>query len=172
LLADDRLLRLAGVTADGHRLRKPGGNSNIVEALVKPIGIVEGISDVPWHKDCSLGSHSYRCCSMTVGISVTGADAESGQLRVVAGSHRALIQPAFVRRGLDLPQVDLPTRTGDVTIHLSCTLHMSQPPVTRERRVLYTDFSLPEQDGGDPGERKIKRIREAAPTTVSQQPTR
>jgi hypothetical protein len=172
LLADDRLLRLAGVTADGHRLRKPGGNSNIVEALVKPIGIAEGISDVPWHKDCSLGSHSYRCCSMTVGISVTGADAESGQLRVVAGSHRALIQPAFVRRGLDLPQVDLPTRTGDVTIHLSCTLHMSQPPVTRERRVLYTDFSLPEQDGGDPGERKIKRIREAAPTTVSQQPAR
>ena len=80
---------------------KPGGNENIVEVLVKPIGVIEGISDVPWHKDCSLGSHSYRCCSMTVGISVTGADADSGQLRVVAGSHRALIQPAFVRRGLD-----------------------------------------------------------------------
>ena len=172
LLADDRLQRLATMTSDGHRLRKPGGNSNIVEALVKPLGVVEGISDVPWHKDCSLGSHSYRCCSMTVGISVTGADAESGQLRVVAGSHRALIQPAFVRRNLDLPQVDLPTRTGDVTIHLSCTLHMSQPPVARERRVLYTDFSLPEQAGGDPGERKIKRIREGAPTTVSQPPVR
>lgn len=170
LLADERLQRLASFTGDGHRLGKPGGNANIVEALVKPIGIVEGISDVPWHKDCSLGSHSYRCCSMTVGISVSGADAESGQLRVVAGSHRALIQPAFVRRGLDLPQVDLPTRTGDVTVHLSCTLHMSQPPVTRERRVLYTDFSLPEREGGDPGERKIKRIREAAPTTVSQPP--
>src|SRR4029079_589931 len=142
LLADDRLLRLAKVTADGHRLRKPGGNKNIVEALVKPIGVVEGISDVPWHKDCSLGSHSYRCCSMTVGISVTDADAESGQLRVVAGSHRALIQPAFVRRGLDLPIVDVPTEAGDITIPLSCTLHMSQPPVSRERRVVYTDFSL------------------------------
>jgi hypothetical protein len=170
LLADDRLLRLSRLTDDGHALRKPGGNKNIVEALVKPIGIVEGISDVPWHKDCSLGSHSYRCCSMTVGISVTGADADSGQLRVVAGSHRALIQPAFVRQGLDLPIVDLPTETGDVTIHLSCTLHMSHPPVNRERRVMYTDFSLPEQPGGDPGEVKIKRIREAAPTTVSQPP--
>ena len=60
---------------------------------------------------------------------------------MVAGSHRALIQPAFVRRDLDLPQVELPTATGDVTIHLSCTLHMSHPPVDRERRVLYTDFS-------------------------------
>ena len=172
LLGDERLQRLSTLTGDGHRLHKPGGNSNIVEALIKPIGVVEGISDVPWHKDCSLGSHSYRCCSMTVGISVTGADAESGQLRVVAGSHRALVWPAFVRPGLDLPQLDLPTRTGDVTIHLSCTLHMSQPPVTRERRVLYTDFSLPEREGGDPGEAKIKRIREGAPSTVSQEPVR
>ena len=89
----------------------------------------------------------------------------------MAGSHRALIQPAFVRRGLDLPQIDLPTATGDVTIHLSCTLHMSQPPVTRERRVLYTDFRLPSRDGTRaPGEDKLKRIREGAPTTVSQQP--
>jgi hypothetical protein len=48
-----------------------------------------------------------------------------------------------VRPSLDLPQLDLPTHTGDVTVHLSCTLHMSQPPVARERRVLYTDFGLP-----------------------------
>jgi hypothetical protein len=168
LMQDDRLQGLTHLTGDGHRWTKPGGNTNLVEALVKPIGVVEGISDVPWHKDCSLGSHSYRCCSMTVGISVTGADANSGQLRVVAGSHRALIQPAFIRRGLDLPLVDLPTCTGDVTIHLSCTLHMSQPPVTHERRVMYTDFSLPEGEGGDPGEAKLRRIREGAPATVSQ----
>src|SRR5213076_2967135 len=76
LLRDERLQRLARLTDDDHQLCKPGDNKNIVEALVKPIGVVEGISDVPWHKDCSLGSHSYRCCSMTVGISVTGADAE------------------------------------------------------------------------------------------------
>jgi hypothetical protein len=173
LLADDRLLSVSHLTDDGHRLGKPGHNPNLVEALVKPIGVVEGISDVPWHKDCSLGSHSYRCCSLTVGVSVTGADADSGQLRVVAGSHRALIQPAFVRDGCDLPMVDLPTRTGDVTIHCSCTLHMSQPPVMRERRVLYTDFSLPSRDHDrDPGESNLKRIRDGAYTTVSQPPSR
>src|SRR5204863_1164437 len=63
LLEDERLHAVATLTDDGHRLGKPGSNKNIVEALVKPIGIVEGISDVPWHKDCSLGSHSFRCCS-------------------------------------------------------------------------------------------------------------
>jgi hypothetical protein len=169
LLADDRLLRIGRLTDDGHGLRMSGPQPNLVEALVKPVGVVEGISDVPWHKDCGLGGHSYRCCSLTVGISVTGADAESGQLRVVAGSHRALIQPAFVRPSLDLPQLDLPTHSGDVTVHLSCTLHMSQPPVARERRVLYTDFGLP---GGDtaPAEGKLRRIRDGAPATVSQKP--
>ncbi len=171
LLADERLRGLAELTDDGHHLGKPGGNPSIVEALVKPIGIVEGISDVPWHKDCSLGSHSYRCCSMTVGISVTGADEGSGQLRVIPGSHRALIWPTFVRRGLDLPQLDLPTATGDVTVHLSCTLHMSQPPVSSERRVLYTDLTLPtDETDGSLNEAKLRRVRDAAPTTVSQTP--
>jgi hypothetical protein len=169
LLDDDRLQRWARLTDDGHRLGKPGANPNLAEALIKPIGIVDGISDVPWHKDCSLGSHSYRCCSLTVGISVTGAGPDSGQLRVVAGSHRALIQPVFVRRGLDLPVVDVPTDTGDITMHLSCTLHMSQPPVTRERRVVYTDFSL-DDSGDDPGEARIARVREQAYKTVSQEP--
>ena len=96
----------------------------------------------------------------------------SGQLRVVAGSHRALIQPAFVRRGLDLPIVDLPTDTGDVTVHLSCTLHMSQPPVDRERRVMYTGFRLPDEGGtSKETERRLSRIREGAYKTVSQRPS-
>ena len=142
LVRDDRLQRLAGLTGDGHVYGSM--EDNRIEALFKPFGVVEGISDLPWHKDCALGRHSYDCCSMTVGISVTGADAGSGQLRAVAGSHRALMWPSDHREHRsDLPAVDLPTRTGDVTVHLSCTLHKSQPPVERERRVLYTGFRLP-----------------------------
>jgi hypothetical protein len=171
ILADPRLARLGALTGDDHELQQDLRHGNLIEALVKPVGVIEGISDVPWHKDCSLGGHSYRCCSLTTGISVTGADERSGQLRVVAGSHRALIQPAFVRRRLDLPIRDLPTRTGDVTVHLSCTLHMSQPPVDRERRVLYTSMRLPDPDGNAKvGSEILGRIREGAPTTVSQQP--
>ena len=95
------------------------------------------------------------------------------QLRVVPGSHRAVIQPAFVRRGLDLPIVDLPTATGDVTVHLSCTLHMAQPPVTTERRVLYTGFDLPSRGEVDKElMAKMSAIREGAHRTVSQLPAR
>jgi Phytanoyl-CoA dioxygenase (PhyH) len=170
LLQDDRLLRVATLTTDGHRHRSEG---NTIEALVKPIGVVQGISDLPWHKDCSLGRHSYRCCSLTVGISVTGADERSGQLAVVAGSHRALVQPTFFRRSWGLPEVPLPTEVGDVTIHCSCTLHRSCPPVDRERRVMYTDFTLPssaDDETATRGGREIARVRDRAYKVVNQAP--
>jgi len=95
----------------------------------------------------------------------------------VAGSHRALVWPAFLRRDNALPVVDLPTQTGDVTVHLSCTLHMAQPPVDRERRVMYTGFRLPplrpDADTGADSEarRRLRAVRETAATTVSQPPS-
>jgi len=165
VLEDERLLRLGRLTGDEYEPPES------IEALEKPIGVVEGISDLPWHKDCSLGRHSYRCCSLTVGVSVTDADASSGQLAVVAGSHRALVQPAFVRSVWGLPVVDLPTRAGDITVHCSCTLHMSHAPVTRERRVMYTGFRLSDPEGrAVAGEDEIRRVREQSYKTVSQKP--
>jgi Phytanoyl-CoA dioxygenase (PhyH) len=164
LVHDDRLLRLSDLTGDGHVFGSM--DSNRIEALFKPIGVVEGISDIPWHKDCALGRHSYDCCSTTVGISVTGADARSGQLRAVAGSHRALMWPSdHQEHRSDLPAIDLPTNTGDLTVHLSCTLHMAQPPVERERRVLYTGFRLPLRgtDAEREARERLRSIREDAP---------
>ncbi len=61
LLADDRFLRIGRLTGDDYEARTGG------EALEKPIGVVKGISDLMWHKDCALGMHSYRCCGLTVG---------------------------------------------------------------------------------------------------------
>jgi hypothetical protein len=174
LLDDERLRRIEALTGDGHRVAGQG-ERNRIEALVKPLGVVRGLSDLPWHKDCAQGRHSYMCCSLTLGISVTGADATSGQLRVIAGSHRGLMWPSFLRPepGLGLPEVDLPTQTGDVTVHLSCTLHMAQQPVTRERRVLYTGLRLPRHHAADleaeaSAVQRARAIREASPVTVSQ----
>jgi hypothetical protein len=85
-----------------------------------------------------------------------------------------LIWPALEQPGRDLPEVDLPTRTGDVTVHLSCTLHMSQPPVERERRVLYTSFRLPPKAGTEEAraaaQARLRHARESAPVKVSQLP--
>ncbi len=170
ILHDPRFTRIGDISGDGHV--HCGLEGNAIEALIKPLDVVQGISDLPWHKDCSLGRHSYDCCSLTVGISVTGAGADSGQLRVIAGSHRALMWPALLGRPekYGLPVVDLPTRTGDVTAHLSCTHHMAQAPTARERRVMYTSFRLPSVtvDSSIESRARINQAREAAYKTVSQ----
>jgi Phytanoyl-CoA dioxygenase (PhyH) len=149
LLASDRFRAIGAFTDDAMVQRSPDVGDS-AEGLTKKVGVVEGISDLPWHKDCSMGGHSRSCCGLTVGISVTGADARSGELGVVAGSHRANVPHIDVRPDLELPRVPLPTVTGDVTVHCSCTLHMSRPPIDRERRVVYTGFSLAPLEGDVP----------------------
>ncbi len=162
LMRSDRFRAIGTFTDDAFVQRDPDVGDS-AEGLLKKIGVVEGFSDVSWHKDCSMGGHSRHCCGLTVGISVTGARRENGELGVVAGSHRANV-PVLGVDGLDLPKVPLPTHTGDVTVHCSCTLHMSRPPESAERRVVYTGFGLAPRPGDrraklDPAE--IRRQRQA-----------
>jgi ectoine hydroxylase-related dioxygenase (phytanoyl-CoA dioxygenase family) len=91
------------------------------------------------------------CSGLTIGICLTPVDAAHGGLDVIAGSHRANIARAQVDAGLDLPAVTLRAGRGDVSVHLSCTLHRSTHPTTRERRVAYTGFTLPPRAGDDRG---------------------
>jgi hypothetical protein len=163
LLRSDRFATIGTFTDDEVVQRDPDVGDS-AEGLLKKIGVVEGASDVSWHKDCSLGGHSRGCCGLTVGISVTGAGRENGELGAVAGSHRANVAPLGVA-GLDLPRVPLPTRTGDVTVHCSCTLHMSRPPVSAQRRVVYTGFGLAPRPGDhreeiDPAEARRRRAEQ------------
>lgn len=162
LLADDRFRWLGGLTGDGHVHR------GTAEGLVKPLGIVRGLSDLPWHKDCGQGRHSYDCNTLTCGISVTGADHRSGALGVVPGSHRASTLSSGRDPRLDLRPLMLETATGDVTVHCSDTLHRAHPPVERPRTVVYTDFVLPplQGDGAPVAEPGAARAARAALSDV------
>jgi hypothetical protein len=142
LLGDDRLRWIGALTGDDHDTKNLGA-----EGLVKPLDIRTGLSDLPWHKDCGQGGHSYFCNGLTVGLSVTGADRRSGALGVVPGSHRANVQTAGLDESLDLAPLKLETRVGDVTVHCSDTLHRAYPPVDRPRKVVYTGIRLPQLPG-------------------------
>ncbi|MDG2026605.1 MAG: phytanoyl-CoA dioxygenase family protein [Acidimicrobiales bacterium] len=143
LVESERYQWLKDVTGDGHEHK--GG----AEGLVKPLGIVKGLSDLPWHKDCGQGRHSYMCNAMTCGISVTGADRVSGALGVIPGSHRANTISTSRDRELDLAPRMLETKTGDVTVHCSDTMHRAHPPVERPRKVVYSGFGLPPLPGDE-----------------------
>ena len=158
LLHDKRFAILGTLTDDPFVQRDPDVGDS-AEGLLKKVGVVEGISDVSWHKDCAMGGHSRHCCGLTVGISVTGAGRENGELGVVAGSHRANVGLLGIE-GLDLPRLPLPTRTGDITVHCSCTLHMSRQPVSAERRVVYTGFGLAPRSGDQLVEKTHAQVRQ------------
>lgn len=137
LVESDRYQWLGELTGDGHRYRRAA------EGLVKPLGIVKGLSDLPWHKDCGQGRHSLMCNALTCGISVTGADRVSGALGVVPGSHRANVKVPGRDPLMDMAPRMLETTTGDVTVHCSDTLHRAHPPTERPRKVVYSGFRLP-----------------------------
>jgi hypothetical protein len=141
LVDGERYRWIGDLTGDGH-VHKGGG-----EGLVKPLGIVRGLSDLPWHKDCGQGKHSYICNGLTCGISVTGADRRSGALGVIPGSHRTNTMATGRDPVLDLAPRMIETRTGDVTVHCSDTLHRAHPPVERPRKVVYSSFRLPPLPG-------------------------
>ena len=143
LLKDDRLGWLANITGDNLVGNTQGEDCLGAEGLIKPLDIKTGLSDLPWHKDCGQGRHSYYCNGLTVGISVTGADERSGALGVVPGSHRANVQTAGKDDSLDLPAMKLVTQTGDLTVHCSDTLHRAYAPIERPRKVVYTSFQQP-----------------------------
>jgi hypothetical protein len=148
----ERLAPISALTGNERRYRGS-------DFLRKPVGVTAGISDLPWHKDCELGGHSYRCCSLTVGTSITSSGTDNGQLGVIAGSHRLTVTMLDIGR-IDLPEVYLSTEPGDITVHLSCALHCATPPVHSERRVTYSGLVLP----GDTHEidRRIKGVRDQA----------
>ncbi len=139
-----------------------------IEALIKPVGVVRGASDVTFHRDCHLGRHPYGCSGATIGISVTGSSEANGRLRVCAGSHRVVMPVEIAKHDPYLPVVAVTTEPGDLTVHLSCTLHEARPPVTEARKVMYAGFSqVPRADEGDPkasaGSKALSDLREKAP---------
>ena len=147
---DPRFLAIGEILDDGHRPGDPFGEhftDVTAEGLVKRVGSIEGLSCLPWHKDCDRGGHSMYCSGLTIGICLTPIDEAHGGLDVMAGSHRSNIARAQADRDIDLPRISLQAARGDVSVHLSCALHRSTHPVSHERRVAYTGFTLPPQPG-------------------------
>ena len=131
----DQIGRTCG--ADDELVRQPV-EGRCIEALVKPLDVVAGPSDVSFHRDCHLGRHAYGCSGLTVGVAVTPTSEENGYLRVVAGSHRIAIPVEVAEDGaVPAGRRRWSTEPGDLTVHLSCTLHESLPPKIAPRKVMY-----------------------------------
>ena len=167
ILESDRWDQLRRTLGGSDELVQAPVEGNIIEALIKPVGVVAGASDLSFHRDCHLGRHAYGCSGTTVGVSVTGSDAGNGLLRVVAGSHRVVMPVEIAMSDPYLPVVALATEPGDSDG--ASVLHAARGdrPATHERRVMYTGFHLaPLPDDTADGGRALSELRERAPDIV------
>lgn len=136
---DDRLAALLAPT--GETVRLAVDRLDGLSVVMKPPGIVEGLADLPWHRDCGLGGHSVMCPEFNVGIQLEGATAETGHLEFLPGSHASGWWPRDPHQVDGRPVVAVDTEPGDVTIHYGHVLHRAGSPTGEGgRRALYATF--------------------------------
>ncbi len=114
-------------------------------AFIKNSDVAQGLGDLKWHQDDGLGGHPVMCPLMQVGVQLDRADAENGQLFVLAGSHRYSNHPMEWGEEDGQPVVRFETEPGDVTVHFGDIFHTTPPPTGERagRRVLYYKFAEP-----------------------------
>ncbi|HEV7731048.1 MAG TPA: phytanoyl-CoA dioxygenase family protein [Candidatus Binatia bacterium] len=133
---DERLRRLAALGSEP--LRPMGDRCDGHSVVIKHPDVVEGLSDLPWHRDCGLGGHPTTCPKLNLGVQLDAATAASGRLLFLAGSHRGSCHRADLDRP-GLPIVAVDTEPGDCTLHIGDVLHAAPPPtgIGPGRRALY-----------------------------------
>jgi hypothetical protein len=143
LAHDPRLARYARLA--GEELRVCDDRLDGPMVFVKNSGVVKGNGDLGWHVDDGIGGHPVMCPLIQAGIQLDHANAENGQLLVLAGSHRYAKHWLSWGEEAELPAVALETGPGDLTIHFGDCMHTTPPPTGRNagRRALYYKFAEP-----------------------------
>ena len=142
--SDERLVAIAAL--GGNDLRDASDRLDGNSVVIKVPGAAEGLADLPWHRDCGMGGHPVKCPMLNVGIQLDRATAATGQLLMIAGSHRGTSRLPGSKETEHLPIAPLWTEPGDVTVHFGHTLHAAPPPTEHQgagRRALYLTFVPP-----------------------------
>jgi hypothetical protein len=138
---DPRVQRLAGLASEPLRVARD--RSDGISVVIKNPDVVEGLSDLPWHRDCGLGGHPIKCPALNIGVQLDAATAASGRLHFAPGTHRASCHRADLARART---VAVDTEPGDCTVHFGDVMHAAPPPTGSGpfRRALYLSC-LPER---------------------------
>jgi hypothetical protein len=148
-LHEDARIRSILAAAGERDLRANIDRNEGTKIIFKRPGATEGLVDLPLHTDCGMGFHPVACQMVLVGVHLDAGTPASGQLHVVAGSHRSTTPDPAVSDTSDWPIVALATEPGDCTVHYSHSLHAAPPPVgdlpdgAHARRTAYLCFAPP-----------------------------
>ena len=105
------------------------GEGNGVTVIFKNPGIREGLSDLPWHRDCGMGGHALMCPVVIVSTYLTPANRETGELRFLPGSHTRTCGSFIDTADASAPRgVSFDAQPGDVSVHYGDVMHAAPPP--------------------------------------------
>jgi hypothetical protein len=126
LRADPRVLGLVALA--GTPLVNRDGEGNGVTVIYKNPGIREGLSDLPWHRDCGMGGHSLMCPLVIASVYLTPATPETGELRFLPGSAGRTC--GFIEADDERAprSAGFAAQPGDVSIHFGDVMHAAPPP--------------------------------------------
>jgi len=101
---------------------------DFASVLYKNPGVVEGLSDLPWHRDCGMGGHGVMCPTVNLSIFLSEANDATGPLKVLPGSHRGSVP--FIDATHEKAPAGIPVsgQPGDVSLHYGDVMHAAPPP--------------------------------------------
>jgi ectoine hydroxylase-related dioxygenase (phytanoyl-CoA dioxygenase family) len=144
LARDPRITELAALSHHGLVPRERWGDGTSI--LIKNPGMAEGLSDLPWHRDCGMGGHASMCPVLIFSIYLAPSRPETGELRMLPGSHEASLG-FFESTDPRAPRgVGLAADAGDVTLHYGDIMHAAPPPTGAGpfRKCVLLSFARPD----------------------------
>ena len=127
LYDDPRMRRLAALLPEG-MIHLPPQEQDAITAIYKNPGVTEGLSDLPWHRDCGMGGHASMCPTYVLSIYLYDATPAAGQLQFLPGSQDfgfGFADASQVKYGM---AVTVPACAGDITLHIGDVMHAAPPP--------------------------------------------
>lgn len=104
------------------------GEGNGVTVIYKNPGVTEGLSDLPWHRDCGLGGHAFMCPLLICSTFLTPVNPDVGDLVFLPGSHRSscgYMDPSVMPHHA----VHVAAEPGDIAFHFSDVMHAAPAPM-------------------------------------------
>ena len=126
LPADPRVRALAELAGEGLAHKKGEGDG--VTVIYKRPQMVEGLGDLPWHRDCGMGGHAVLCPTLVLSLYLVEATPETGELVMLPGSHRASCNTVHAGKRGAPTGAHFAARAGDVSLHFGDTMHAAPPP--------------------------------------------
>ena len=144
LARDPRITALAALSHHALVPREQWGDGTSI--LIKNPGMTEGLSDLPWHRDCGMGGHATMCPVLIFSIYLAPSRPETGELRMLPGSHEASLG-FFEATDPRAPRgVGIAADAGDVTLHYGDIMHAAPPPTGSGpfRKCVLLSFARPD----------------------------